>query len=126
MKVMVMAGTSDAVKIISKLVELEDIEVIATTTTKHGGDLAVTAGANEIIVGRMGVHEIEDLITVNEIDFLIDATHPFAVDASLNAVKSAKRANITYIRFERPSIEIPNHKCVLEVSSFEEAAKKSK
>ena len=86
-----MAGTSDAVKIISKLEELEDIEVIATTTTKYGGDLAVTAGANEIIVGRMGIHEIEDLITVNEIDILIDATHPFAVDASLNAVKSAKK-----------------------------------
>lgn len=125
MKVMVMAGTSDAVKIISKLAELEDIEVIATTTTKYGGDLAVTAGANEIIVGRMGIHEIEDLITVNEIDILIDATHPFAVDASLNAVKSAKSSGIMYIRFERPSIEIPDHEQVFEVSSFEEAAKKA-
>ena len=47
-----MAGTSDAVHIIDHLSKHEDIEVIAITTTKYGGDLALSAGADEIIVGR--------------------------------------------------------------------------
>ena len=70
MRTIVMAGTSDAVHIIDHLAKHEDIEVIATTTTKYGGDLAVSAGADEIIVGRLGVQEITDLIQVNKIDLL--------------------------------------------------------
>ncbi|MDD3985174.1 MAG: precorrin-6A reductase [Methanobacterium sp.] len=125
MKVMVMAGTSDAVNIINKLVELTDIEIIATTTTQHGKDLAIKAGANKVIADQMGIEEIEDLIHINKINILIDATHPFAVNASLNAIRSAKNTGIKYIRFERPSIEIPKNKYVLEVSTFQEAAKKA-
>ena len=60
MKVMIMAGTSDAVNIIIKLAEQEDLEVIATTTTKFGSDIAVSAGADEVIVGRLGVQEITE------------------------------------------------------------------
>jgi precorrin-6A/cobalt-precorrin-6A reductase len=125
MKVMVMAGTSDAMCIIGNLADHDDIEVIATTTTQYGGDLAISAGADEIIVGRLGAQEITDLLEVNNIDLLVDATHPFASDATLNAIKSAHKSEIKYIRFERPSISIPNHEKVFEVSTFEEAAKKA-
>jgi len=120
-----MAGTSDAVHIIDHLSKHEDIEVIATTTTKYGGDLAVSAGADEIIVGRLGVHEIADLISVNKIDLLVDATHPFASEASINAVKAAHNSGIKYIRYERPSIEIPKNENVFEVLSFHDAGIKA-
>ena len=117
-----MAGTSDAVSIISKLSEHEDIEVIATTTTRYGRDLALSAGADEILVGRLGVKEISDLLQVNKINLLVDATHPFASEASLNAIKSTIKSGIKYIRFERPSIKIPDHDQVFQVSSFQGAA----
>ncbi|MFZ0441147.1 MAG: precorrin-6A reductase [Methanobacterium sp.] len=119
MRVMVMAGTSDAVTIISELDEYQDFQVIATTTTSYGGDLALSAGADEIVVGRLGVQEINDLIVVNKIDLLVDATHPFAYDASINALKAAHISGIKYMRYERPSIKIPEN--VIEVSSFHEA-----
>jgi precorrin-6A/cobalt-precorrin-6A reductase len=125
MRIIVMAGTSDAVHIIDHLSEHEDIEVIATTTTKYGGDLAVSAGADEIIVGRLGVHEITNLISVNKIDLLVDATHPFASEASLNAVKAAHNSGIKYIRYERPSIKIPKNENVFEVLSFHDAGIKA-
>jgi len=117
-----MAGTSDAVGIIGKLAKHKDIEVIATTTTRYGGDLALSAGADEIIVGRLGVKEISDLLEVNGIDLLVDATHPFASKASLSAIKSANKSDVNYIRFERPSIKIPDHEQVYQLSSFQEAA----
>ena len=65
MKIMIMAGTSDAVHIISKLAGHLDLEVIATTTTSYGGDLALSAGADEIIVGRLGSQEIADLLNIS-------------------------------------------------------------
>ena len=84
-----MAGTSDAVQIIGNLAKHGDIELIATTTTKYGGDLAISAGADEIIVGRLGVNEIADLISINKIDLLVDATHPFASEASYKCCESS-------------------------------------
>jgi len=114
-----MAGTSDAVSIISKLAEYEDLEIIATTTTSYGGDIALSAGADEIVVGRLDVKEIAKLLDVNRIDVLVDATHPFASEASINAIKASHKSGIKYIRYERPSIKIPDH--VIEVSSFQEA-----
>jgi precorrin-6A/cobalt-precorrin-6A reductase len=125
MRIMVMAGTSDAVSIIGNLAKHEGIEVIATTTTKYGGELAVNAGADEIIVGRLGVQEIVDLIIVNKIDLLIDATHPFASEATINAVKAVQNSGIEYIRYERPSIKIPENDNVFEVLSFHEAGMKA-
>ena len=120
-----MAGTSDAIQIIDHLSKHEDIEIIATTTTKYGGDLAISAGADEIIVGRLGVSEIADLISINKIDLLVDATHQFASEASINAVKAAHNSGIKYLRYERPSLEIPINENIFEVSSFYEASMKA-
>ena len=48
MKIMVMAGTRDAVRIIAKLSTFEDNEILATTTTGYGGELARSAGASHV------------------------------------------------------------------------------
>lgn len=118
-----MAGTSDSVKIIKNLSQLDEIEIIATTTTKYGGELASDAGADEIIVGHLGIQEISDLLDVNKIEVLIDATHPFAAEATVNAIRSANKSNTKYIRFERPPTKIPDNKLLFEAKSFEEASK---
>ena len=39
----------------------------------------------------------------NNIVTLIDATHPYATQASLNAIKVSNGIGINYIRFQRPS-----------------------
>lgn len=118
-----MAGTSDAVRIIKNLSQLDEIEIIATTTTKYGGELASDAGADEIIIGHLGIQEISDLLNVNKIEFLIDATHPFAAEATVNAIRSADKSNIKYIRFERPPTKIPDNELFFEARSFDEASK---
>jgi precorrin-6A/cobalt-precorrin-6A reductase len=122
MRVMVMAGTSDAVGIIRKLAEHNDIDIIATTVTSLGRDIALSAGADEIIVGRLGAQEIAGILVANKIDVLVDATHPFAAEATLNAIKATDKSGIRYIRFERPSLKIQEDDLVFEVSSFKEAS----
>ena len=71
------------------------------------------------------MHEIADLISVNKVDLLVDATHPFASEASINAVKAAHKSAIKYIRYERPPIEIPKNENVYEVLSFYDAGNKA-
>jgi precorrin-6A/cobalt-precorrin-6A reductase len=116
----VLAGTSDACEIISRL-SREGFRVIASATTQHGAELAERAGAGEVVVGQLGEEEMLRLIGERGIRAVIDATHPFAREASENAMLAALRAGVEYIRYEREELNLQGEG-VHPVGSFEEAA----
>lgn len=120
MNLMIMAGTSEARKIIKKL-SFTDNYILATTISINGGELARKSGANEVMVGHFDPTKLAQIIRNNEIDVLIDATHPFASEATRNAIKAAETEEIKYIRFDRPTLNIPDNKLIHKVNSFEEA-----
>nr|WP_319373114.1 precorrin-6A/cobalt-precorrin-6A reductase [uncultured Methanobacterium sp.] len=122
MNVLVMAGTSDARKIISDLSEEERISVLATATTPHGVELAQRSGANKVLEGFFDSEKLTNIIQDNDIELLIDATHPFAAAATQNAIKASNSEGIPYIRFERPETELPDSDLIHVVNSFEDAA----
>lgn len=122
MKIIVMAGTSDAIMIIEHLNSLEDTDIIATTTTSYGGELASSAGANEVLVGGLDVDEMIKIIEEKNADLLLDATHPFASEATKNALSAAQKSKIAYIRFERPSTNIDAYKNLHIVEDFKDAS----
>lgn len=125
MNIMVMAGTKDATNIIKMLSKVVDVDILATTTTVYGGDIAKSAGAEEVISKALNMREMVAIIKKKDIDVIIDATHPFATEATRNAINSAKIAEIVYIRFERPLMHIPENDLIFKVSSFKEAASKA-
>lgn len=50
MRIMVMAGTSDATVAIKRLKNLQDdIYILATAVTSYGAEIARSAGADEVI-----------------------------------------------------------------------------
>ena len=58
------------------------------------------------------------------INKIIDATHPYAIEVSKNAIQCAKELNIDYLRYERKSlIEDISYENKYIVSSIEEACK---
>lgn len=120
MNLMVMAGTSDARKIIKGL-SITDNHVLATIISVNGADLARTSGADEVLVGRFDSSKLSEIIQKHEIDILIDATHPFASEATKNAVKASDKEGIRYLRFDRPTLDIPENDLVHKVNSFKEA-----
>jgi precorrin-6A/cobalt-precorrin-6A reductase len=122
MNVLVMAGTSDARKIIKGLSTESGVSILATTTTSHGAQLAQDSGASKVLEGRFASEELADIIINNDIELLIDATHPFAAAATQNAIKASNSINVPYIRFERPETELPNSDLIHPVHSFEDAA----
>ena len=125
MNVIVMAGTKDAANIIKMLSSTEKFNILATTTTSYGADIAKAAGADKVISKALSLEELVELIKTNDIKVLVDATHPFAANATYNAIKSSNISGIKYLRFERPLENLKEDDLIHEVSSFEEAALKT-
>jgi len=122
-KIMVMAGTKDAHNIIYELSDLEEIYVIATATTNRGTELARSSGADELEQGCLDAIDLAKIINTRQINVIIDATHPFAANATLNAIRATEMTGINYLRFERPQSKLPDNKLINQVSSFSEAVK---
>jgi precorrin-6A/cobalt-precorrin-6A reductase len=120
-KIMVMAGTKDAHNIISELSTLEETHIIATATTNRGMELARSSGADDVLQGRLDANDLAKIISSRHINVIIDATHPFAANATLNAIRAAEMTGIIYLRFERPRSKLPDNKLIHQVSSFSEA-----
>lgn len=116
-----MAGTSEARKIIEHLSRVEGVKLLATATTRHGAELALNSGAHEILEGRFDSVKLAEIIKENEIELLIDATHPFASEATRNAIIASETSGAEYMRFERPPSELPDSELLFRCSSFEDA-----
>lgn len=97
----VIAGTSDARELIEKLL-LHIRPVIATTATEEGAKLVTSAKGLAVEWGKMNADEMVSFITGRKITLVIDASHPYAGQVSVNAVKASGKSGIRYIRFERP------------------------
>ena len=54
-------------------------------------------------VGRLTASDITSIIIEKGFQAVVDASHPFAEEASKNALQGAKEANVPYIRYERES-----------------------
>lgn len=119
-----MGGTKDSVEIGKKLRDLGDLFILYTSTTDYGGKLGEEF-ANKVITKPLDKNELKEVIKKYNIDILVDATHPFAINASKNAIEVCKELNIKYVRFERKEEKI-NHPNIIYVKDFEEAARLAK
>jgi precorrin-6x reductase len=120
MRVMVIAGTADGREIIGRLLQ-DGWDVIATVTTHYGQELLQTCPGVKIYQGKLDAGEILNLIYSQAISCLVDASHPFAREVSINAMKACSEASVCYLRFERKSAIVADAN-IQTVKSFEAAA----
>ncbi len=122
MRIMVMAGTSDATTLIKRLKVLNDeIYILATTVTSFGAEIAKSAGADEVIKRPLPKDELTLNIIKRKINILVDSTHPFAAEATRNAIQASTETGITYLRLERQPTQLPENALIHQVTSFPEA-----
>lgn len=119
--ILIMGGTSDANRIGEELKKIDGIYTITTTTTNYGSELA-KEHFNKVISRQNNNETLKDIIKKNDISIIIDATHPFAVNATKRAIQVSKELNIPYIRYERPQ---KIYEDAIYVKDFEEASKKA-
>lgn len=96
---LLLGGTSDSTDILSLMNELE-LPVTTSVVTDYGKHLASKFG-QPVIQGRLTAEDMVAFIQKNEVDEIIDATHPFADIVSKEAMRAAELAGVPYLRYER-------------------------
>ncbi|GAB7387059.1 precorrin-6A reductase [Bacillaceae bacterium] len=118
--ILVLAGTSDARELALRIRE-EGYPLLTTVVTENAAKGMGEAGL-PVRVGRLTAADIAALVRNEGIRAIVDASHPYAEEASKNAIAAAQAANIPYIRYEREQISPLPHPNVTFVDSYEEAA----
>ncbi|MFX3623848.1 MAG: precorrin-6A reductase [Ectobacillus sp.] len=117
--ILALAGTSDA-RALALEMKRAGYSLLTTVVTKNAAADMRKAGI-DVQAGRLTDIEMVSLIQEKEIRAIVDASHPFAEEASKNAIRAAKLANIPYIRYEREPQTFQYEKLTV-VESYEEAA----
>lgn len=118
--ILFLAGTSDARELAIHL-QRQGYSLLATVVTESAAE---SLRANDIAyqVGRLSVNDMVAIIQKHEMTCVVDASHPYAEEASKTAMAAAKACDIPYIRYERPKEEFISP-LITEVEDYEEAAK---
>ncbi len=125
MRILLLGGTKDSTNIIEHVKNNYDDYILTTTTTEYGAKLAKEAGSDEVIARPLPKDELTEIIEKENIDLLIDATHPFAAHITQTSVSIANELKMPFIRFERPTTNLENIDTshIHYVNSFDEAGK---
>ncbi len=101
--VWILSGTSDGPIIAEKLLNLNYVVFVSVISYK-ASLVYPKKDKLHIITGKI-IDEIEvrQFLEKYQIDLIIDATHPFAMQISANLVKGCKKSNKLLLRFERQS-----------------------
>jgi precorrin-6A/cobalt-precorrin-6A reductase len=96
--IMVLAGTKDGRILAERLFE-RGLPVLATTVTEYGSRL-FQAGIY-LRTGPFNKEDFRQVIYKNNIELIIDATHPYARDISEIAIAVSGECKVKYLRYER-------------------------
>ena len=119
------AGTQDGREIVRRLCAA-GYDVAASVVSSYGQQLLAEQqkdGNGRLVINDKPLDEegLHDFFAEHGIRIFVDATHPYAVNVSRNAMKACAAAEIPYIRFERDLTDI-SYENVHLVHSYEEAA----
>lgn len=118
--IFMLAGTSDA-RDLALVLQSAGHAVTATVVTESAASSLADVGLPHLI-GRLTAEEMATIIMDQGYQLVVDASHPFAEEASKNAMAAAEQAQVPYIRYERAH-EHYAHPLITVVKDYEEAAK---
>ncbi|MEK8132350.1 precorrin-6A reductase [Paenibacillus filicis] len=118
--ILVMAGTSDARELAVQISQA-GFELLTTVVTDTAAKSLAEVGL-PVQVGRLPEPALVSLIQERGVQAVVDATHPFAEEASRNAMAAAQAAGVPYIRYEREHGKYAAHPKLTFVDDYEQAA----
>jgi precorrin-6A/cobalt-precorrin-6A reductase len=121
--ILFLAGTSDA-RALAVRIRKAGHPLLATVVTENAAKSLREADL-EVRVGRLTAEEMAALIREKRAYGVVDASHPFAEEASRNAMEAARTAGVPYVRYERPSWVYDDHPRLTVVDSYEAAAEEA-
>ncbi|MEH2142066.1 cobalt-precorrin-6A reductase [Nostoc sp.] len=119
-RVLILGGTGDAAELAARVATIQRLEAI---TSLAGRTREPSVPLGDLRVGGFGgVAGLATYLRVMQIDLLIDATHPFATQISLNAADAATEVGVPRLMLIRPPWEKGSNDRWIEVDSIEAAA----
>lgn len=119
--ILVLAGTQDGRELTKKLLD-NNYQVMASVTSDYGKKLLQ---AENLLINDhpLDLVELEKIINDNHINLIVDASHPYAINISKNAIQLSKALHINYIRYERATVELPDYDKIFFAENYQVAAK---
>lgn len=100
MRILILGGTGEGRKLADALVSAgHDV----TTSLAGRTDETPPVAGKTVSGGFGGAVGLMEYLLAENVDFLLDATHPFTVRMSANAVEAAQMAGIPLLRVTRPA-----------------------
>lgn len=119
-RVLILGGTGDAAELVARVAAIPGIEASASLAGRTREPS--TPIGNVRIGGFGGATGLADYLRQMHIDLLIDATHPFATQISLNAATAATEVGIPRLMMIRPPWEKMSSDRWIEVDNIDAAA----
>ena len=119
-KVIVFAGTTEG-REIAEFLDRKGISAHICVATEYGEQLLQGGQNLEISHERLNAEEMELLIKEKKCEMVIDATHPYAAEVTINIKKACEAAEVSYIRVLRKNQENQNSGDCLYADSVEDA-----
>ncbi|MDO4534868.1 MAG: cobalt-precorrin-6A reductase [Clostridium perfringens] len=95
-------GTSDGKNLLKDLNKYTD-DLFLSVSTEYGGELLSDIKCKVLNTKPLDKEGLICAIRENNINVLVDFSHPYAVNVSKNAMEACSACNIEYIRFQRES-----------------------
>lgn len=118
-------GTVEGKKLLNLLNEFTS-DIFVSTATEYGGELLRDYKYKILNTKPLNLEELKGEILRNNINLLVDASHPYASVVTKNAIEACKALDITYIRYERPKAKLEENQHIIRVKDYEEAYLKLK
>lgn len=119
--ILVIAGTRDG-RDLARTLSAEGHPVLISVCSEYGKQLAAESSP-EVCAGALDQAGMLRLIREKKVEWVVDASHPYAVNVSLNAMAACEEAGIFYLRFERQETALP---AVGDIRRAEDAAQAAK
>lgn len=119
--ILVLAGTLDGRELAVRLAGT-GYQVMVSVISDYGRSLAEMPGIS-VHTGQLTIEGMSSLMRSRGIKAVVDASHPYAVNGSVNAMAACEAMNITYIRYERSEVAVPEYERLYLANDAAEAAK---
>lgn len=97
----IVGGTSDTIRLLDLLSDKIDFSKLIVSVTTDYGEQLLNSYKVKIFKGKIEKEEIQNFIEKNQIDTIVDTSHPYAENISKNILELIDLEKINYIRYER-------------------------
>ncbi|MGF1537496.1 MAG: cobalt-precorrin-6A reductase [Elainellaceae cyanobacterium] len=114
-RIWLIGGTQESAQLV-RMVAGQQIPSVVSITTESARALYPVLPSIRLRVGALDEGQVSRFIEQEQIDAILDASHPYAVEISSLAIAAAQKHDLPYLRYERPLLKAASN---LEVDKIE-------